>query len=175
MMAGPEDREQRVHAHAVHLLAQAREELNKADTKAQVLLGVVGIGVSAVAGGLLAGSWSPFELSPWVQWGWWLGAVAALASLVCLAGAVYPRTARLPGAPPRGIAYFADVERYATAEAVAVVLREPANLDLLRLAEQIKQISSIVVRKYRLIKWGFWLLLAAIVCCLVPVVVQLML
>lgn len=176
VLAAPaDDGEQRVHAHALHLLAQAREELNKADTKAQVLLGVVGLGVSAVAGGLLAGSWSPLKLNPWVQWLWWTGATAALSSLICLAGAVYPRTSRLKGSPARGIAYFADVQRYGTAEAVVAVLREPTNHDLLRLAEQIKQNSTIVIRKYQLIKWGFWLLLSAIVLCITPVLINLML
>lgn len=167
------EREAQVYAHAVYLLTQAREELNKADAKAQVLLGVVGLGVGAVVGGLLAGSWSPFRLSPWIQWAWWLGAASAVAALVCLAGAVYPRTGPDKASDGRGISYFADVRRYHSAQAVADVLRRSPNHDLLRLAGQIKQISRIVTRKYQLIRWGFWLLLAAILLSITAVLVNL--
>ncbi|MFF3664564.1 Pycsar system effector family protein [Microtetraspora malaysiensis] len=146
-------------ARGERMLTEAREELNRADAKAQVLLGVAGIGIGAVTGGLLAGSWSPLRLHTGLQWVWWAGAACALAALVCLAGAVYPRITRRAPGPPR---YFGDIRGRGSAREIADALRDRANDDLTRVAEQIRAVSAIVLRKYLLIKWGFWLLLASI-------------
>ncbi|MER6505442.1 Pycsar system effector family protein [Nonomuraea sp. NPDC001636] len=143
--------------YGAQLLREAREELNRADAKAQVLLGIVGIGLGAVAGGLLAGSWSPSEMSNAVEWLWWVGAAAALASVVVLAGAVYPRLDRRKGSG--AVMYYADVHRLDSTAAVASALMRSSALDLERVADQLYRVSHIVGRKYRLIRWGFWLLL----------------
>ncbi|MEU7738948.1 Pycsar system effector family protein [Nonomuraea sp. NPDC049158] len=144
-------------AYGTQLLSEAREELNRADTKAQVLLGIVGIGLGAVTGGLLAGSWSPFAISNAIEWLWWAGAAAALASVVVLAGAVYPRLDRRKGSG--AVMYYADVFHLDSTAAVASALRRSSALDLERVADQLYRVSHIVGRKYRLIRWGFWLLL----------------
>ncbi|MEU1731556.1 Pycsar system effector family protein [Streptosporangium sp. NPDC020145] len=154
----PSDPETRARAHGSRMLAEAREELNRADAKAQVLLGVAGVGIGAVAGGLLAGNWSPLRLHTALQWLWWAGAGCALAALFCLAKAVYPRITRRP----LGITYFGDVRRYRSAEEIAKALRDRTDGDLIELAEQIRAVSVIVLRKYLLIRWGFWLLLASV-------------
>ncbi|MER6574959.1 Pycsar system effector family protein [Nonomuraea sp. NPDC001023] len=144
-------------AYGTQLLTEAREELNRADTKAQVLLGIVGIALGAVAGGLLAGSWSPFEMSNAVEWLWWAGAAAAVASVVVLAGAVYPRLDRRKGS--RAVMYYADVLHLDSTATVAGALMRSSALDLERVADQLYRVSHIVGQKYRLIRWGFWLLL----------------
>ncbi|WP_326824622.1 Pycsar system effector family protein [Streptosporangium sp. NBC_01756] len=150
-------------SYGAQLLSEAREELNRADAKAQVLLGVVGLGLGAIAGGLLAGSWSPFSLSNEVEWLWWVGSAAALSTLLCLARAVYPRTARRGATDSGTVTYFADVLRFDSAEAVAEALMRSSTLDLARVSDQLRQVSGIVSHKYRLVRWGFWLLLIAIV------------
>jgi hypothetical protein len=160
------------YAYGTQLLSEAREELNRADAKAQVLLGIVGIGLGAVAGGLLAGSWSPFALSNAVEWLWWAGAAAALASVVMLAGAVYPRLDRrkVCGAAM----YYADILHFDSPATVASALMRSSALDLERVADQLYRVSHIVGQKYRLIRWGFWLLLggmaAAVSAALIDVV-----
>ncbi|MEU0482414.1 Pycsar system effector family protein [Streptosporangium sp. NPDC006013] len=153
--------EENACAYGTQLLQETREELNRADTKAQVLLGIVGIGLGGVIGGLLAGSWSPFELSNNIEWLWWAGAAAALASVVMLAGAVYPRLDRRKRSD--AVMYYADVIRFESATVVSSALMRSSALDLERIADQLYRVSHIVSRKYRLIRWGFWLLLSGMV------------
>ncbi|GAA3005980.1 Pycsar system effector family protein [Streptosporangium longisporum] len=167
----PRDRDAQARARGARLFTEAREELNRADTKAQVLLGVAGLGIGAIAGGLLAGNWSPMKLHVGLQWLWWVGAVCALAALVCLAGAVYPRITKRA----LGFTYFGDVNRYGSAVKIANALRKHDDEDLTALAEQIRTISVIVTRKYRLIRWGFWLLLISIGSTVGSAVIQLVL
>jgi hypothetical protein len=144
-------------AYGTQLLREAREELNRADSKSQVLLGIVGIGLGAVTGGLLSGNWSPFALSNAIEWLWWVGAAAALASVVVLAGAVYPRLDRrkIHGAAM----YYADILHLDSPATVTRALIRSSELDLERVADQLYRVSHIVGQKYRLIRWGFWLLL----------------
>ncbi|WP_433514731.1 Pycsar system effector family protein [Nonomuraea sp. CA-143628] len=160
-------------AYGAQLLSEAREELNKADTKAQVLLGIVGIGLGAVAGGLLAGSWSPFTLSNAVEWLWWAGAAAALAAVIVLASAVYPRLDRREQSS--GVMYFGDVARFASTAAVSSALMRSSTLDLERIADQLRRVSKIVGQKYRLIRWGFWLVLGGTTATVSAVLINLVL
>ncbi|GAA0408221.1 hypothetical protein GCM10009530_70700 [Microbispora corallina] len=156
--------------YGTQLLTEAREELNRADTKAQVLLGVVGIGLGAVTGGLLAGSWSPFTMSNAIEWLWWAGAAMALASVVVLAGAVYPRLDRRKGND--AVMYYADVLHLESTAAVASALMKSSTLDLERIVDQLQRVSWIVGQKYRLIRWGFWLLLTGTVATVSAVLIN---
>ncbi|WP_436759828.1 Pycsar system effector family protein [Streptosporangium sp. V21-05] len=167
------ERAEAARAYATRLFTEAREELNRADAKAQVLLGVAGIGLGAVAGGLLAGSWSPFELSDTVEWLWWAGILAALAALSCLTGAVYPRTGKTKSNKPGYIGYYGDVLRFDSNEATIAALSRSSVLDLERTTDQIRRLSRIIERKYQLIRWGFWLLLKAIVLTLGAIMINL--
>jgi hypothetical protein len=160
-------------AYGTQLLQEARDELNRADAKAQVLLGIVGIGLGAIAGGLLAGSWSPFELSDAVEWLWWIGTAAALASVVTLAGAVYPRLDRRERSGT--VMYYADVLGYESAAAVSRALMRSSRLDLERTSDQLYRVSWILGRKYRLIRWGFWFLLVGIAATVSAVLIDVVL
>ena len=73
------------------LLAEAREELNRADNKASMLFALFGIGFGAVLAGIIAGDWKPSGLAVGAEVVWWLGAGAAVAALVALGAAVWPR------------------------------------------------------------------------------------
>ncbi len=158
--SGPDAESDAARAHGERLLQEAREELDRADAKAQVLLATAGIGLGAVGAGLLAGTWSPFTLNDMVEWLWWLGVAATLASVAALAGAVYPRLSR----PRRdgSLAYFGDVVKYGTAAEIAEALTRSREPGLTKTAEQLLLVSVIVGRKYRLIRWGFWLLLGGV-------------
>lgn len=156
-------------AYGALLLSEAREELNRADAKAQVLLGVVGLGLGATAAGLFAGTWSPFSLSNGIEWLWWVGSGAALLALGCLAAAVYPRTTRVDTVRSGMVSYWADVLPYTTTEEVTEALLRSRTLDLARVSDQLRQVAHIVRRKYRLIRWGFWLLLLALIATLTSV------
>ncbi|GAA3826983.1 hypothetical protein GCM10022226_54810 [Sphaerisporangium flaviroseum] len=162
-------------AYALRLLAETREEVNKADAKAQVLLGVAGVGLGAVVGGLIAGGWSPFRLANSVEWLWWAGTVTALGALACLAGAVYPRTGISHVKDPRIVAYYGDVMRFESVHTLANALVAASAPDLRRIADQVLRVSGIVDRKYRLIRWGFWLLSAAVLSTIASVVLDLIL
>ncbi|MEV4173806.1 Pycsar system effector family protein [Nonomuraea sp. NPDC049709] len=105
--------------------------------------------------------WRPprgeLALSNAVEWLWWVGAAAALASVVVLAGAVYPRLDRreVYGAAM----YYADIVHLDSPATVTSALMRSSESDLERVADQLYRVSHIVGRKYRLIRWGFWLLL----------------
>ncbi|RCG27369.1 hypothetical protein DQ384_27120 [Sphaerisporangium album] len=172
MSAVRKEAEAAAFAYAVKLLADTREETNKADAKAQVLLGVSGVGLGAVAGGLFAGDWSPASLSNAVEWLWWTGVAAALASLACLAGAVYPRTGMSDAKGAKVVAYYGDIVRFDSVPALATALIGAAKPDLRQISDQVHKMSHIVYRKYRLIRWGFWLLAAAIVSTITSVIID---
>ena len=164
---------EQVRAYGARLLAESREELTRADGKAQVLLGIVGVGLGAVTGGLLAGSWSPFRLSNAVEWLWWTGIAAAVTAMVLIAAAVYPRSSGRRPMNGDQISYFADLSGFASGRAVTEGLRRSAAHDLERMGDQLHRISRIVETKYRLIRWGFWLMLAALVATVGSVLVNL--
>lgn len=152
------------------LLAETREELDRADRKAQILFAAAGIGVSAVLGGIAAGRWSPFLLEGWAAFTWWTGAALVLIGMLLLALAVFPR---IKHSDPHGkVAYFGHVASYPTVEALTAALRD-AGTDLhRRTLDQLLTISGIVVRKYRLISWGLWMVGIGILLALVAVVGQ---
>jgi hypothetical protein len=55
--------------------------------------------------------------------------------------------------------YYADVLRLDSTATVTSALMQSSALDLERVADQLYRVSRIVGQKYRLIRWGFWLLL----------------
>jgi hypothetical protein len=151
-------------AYAAALLRETREELDRADKKASLLLAAAGVAIGALITGLLAGDWSPFELHNLVEWIWWLGVGCAAAAIAALASAVYPRIARL-GPPPSVVAYFGDVVTIKSHDALKEALRDSSSLNLDRLTDQVGQVSAIVRTKYVLIRSGLQLLGAATVLC----------
>ncbi|GII66268.1 hypothetical protein Skr01_63530 [Sphaerisporangium krabiense] len=157
-------------AHAGRLMAEVRDEINRADAKAQVLLGVAGVGLGAVAGGLFAGDWSPYDLSNAVEWLWWTGVAAALGALACLSGAVYPRTGARRAAKPSIAAYYGDIARFESVRSLAAALLGGARPDLRQVSDQLRTLSRIAHRKYVFIRWGFWLLGAAVGCTVIAIV-----
>src|SRR5690349_5547050 len=73
------------------MLAEAREELTRADGKASILLSALGIAVGVVAGAILAGDWNPHNNlhRPW-ELLWWIGCALVGTTSVLLGLAIYP-------------------------------------------------------------------------------------
>jgi hypothetical protein len=66
------------------LLRDSREELNRADSKAQILLGVFGIVYGVLLAAVVAGDWAPNHLCDGAEVVWWAGAVLLTGGLSLL-------------------------------------------------------------------------------------------
>ncbi|MDT3396031.1 DUF5706 domain-containing protein [Streptomyces sp. B1866] len=152
--------------HAAALLAEAHAEVERADNKAQILLAAVGVAAGALAGGVFAGSWSPFSLGLAVQWLWWLGLAVGAVGTGLLAGAVYPRPLRRHGADPEAlVGYFGDALHFPSDEELADAVRRSAASRLELTVNQLRQVSTIVTVKYRAVARGMWCVAAALAGC----------
>lgn len=141
------------------ILAETREEVNRADTKASILLGAIGIAVSGVVGDMVNGVVSGVVSGAWgASWPWlrWTAVGAAFLSVTLLLMALYPRRIRLRR--PLVNAYFGDVVAHSDPRALRAALERPSPDELGRLTDQIHTISRIVSTKYRLIQLALWCL-----------------
>ena len=159
--------------HARHFLAEAREELSRAESKAAVLLAAQGVVVGALLAALMTRRWTPFELRDGVvEWTWWLGIVCLVFAVVCLAAAVWPKIGSSDSAKRRP-AFFGDFARFEDAQKLAAALRMRDEADALeRAANQVLLVSRIVRRKYRFIRASMVLLGTAAALCLGSVLVN---
>lgn len=133
------------------LLDETRDEINRADTKANILLAMAGLGVAALGGGLIN-----VDLTLDSE----RGAVQALAGsalamlaagITLLAVAVLPRIGKATKGRAR---YFMDHAQYEDlAEFRAAVQYEAERADERHL-RQLLDLSKIVRRKYRLTQIG---------------------
>ena len=132
------------HVLTSKLLLETREELARADGKAQILFAAAGVVIGVVLSGLLAGNWRPTDLSCLGETVWWLGVVAAAGGLGALVAGIWPRL--VPAALGR-VTYFEDVRRHETYDALIPRLNaEAARRD--RDAEQLWRLSKMAHRKY---------------------------
>jgi hypothetical protein len=142
------------------MLAEAREDISYADHKASMVLAALGIGFSALLGGLFASSWRPNDLVSWGEVAWWIGGACALASVIFAGLAVWPRVGSKT--PSDDVYYWGDVRRYASVKALTEHL-DKAPVDVIaRTRNQLWVISEIVDRKYLMIRRAMALGLAAI-------------
>jgi hypothetical protein len=147
--------------YAPSLLDNAREEIDRADAKASILLAASGVAAGALLAGLIAGTWSPFKLHVGIQWTWWAGVVEAALGIGCLALAVYPREHKNDSGIPWAVLYYGDVLVYPTTTQLVSALNRSAETNIERIADQLRHVSWIVHYKYRLIRWGMRLLFLA--------------
>lgn len=163
------------YRYGAELLAQARDELNRADSKASILLAAVGVALGAVTSGIVASGWSPSRLPTTLTVVWWIGTAIVAGGVAALLAAVYPRRRRRAvrsGRRPGDIAYYADVAAFQSAHEVTSAIRRSADHDLELLAEQLLHVSQIAGRKYRLVGWGIWLVAVGVVCALTTFLVS---
>ncbi|MFJ2305785.1 Pycsar system effector family protein [Streptomyces sp. NPDC087787] len=139
---------------AQRLLAELRDEIARADTKASVLVAALGM-TAGVFTGLVAGKdWSPSSLSGPGTALWWAGTAALALSLVALVLAVLPRFRSGSWAQGRPLCYFGDIQQAVRegrlAEALADTERDPAAAVLAALSDR----SRIATSKHRWIRTG---------------------
>jgi hypothetical protein len=136
------------------LLADLRGEITRADAKATVLVGALGISAGVLAALLPRCDWNPGRLPRPAALLWWAGAASLVIALFALLLAVMPRYGRSRWTPGRPLTYFGDVRRAARAGRLTAALietgRDPAPGLLLALAET----SGIAARKHFWIRTG---------------------
>lgn len=152
-MAEPADTDDaRTAALAETLLREAADEITRADEKASLLIGSLGIMFSIVLSGILGGHWSPADLSPFGMGVWSLGVLISAASLVSGAIAVWPRLSK----PPKegAITFWGHVRGLDSPQEVAEALRTRGLQPPLRTFQQLQVLSAVVQHKYRSIRWA---------------------
>ncbi|MET9848737.1 Pycsar system effector family protein [Streptomyces ossamyceticus] len=134
----------------LRLLGDLRAEIARADTKASVLVGALGI-----TAGLLGGhGWGPAGLPPATAVLWWLGAASLFAALFALLLAVLPRYRRSSWEPGRPLTYFGDVRRAARSGGLAAAVAEAGRDPSVGLFPALAETSRIVARKHLWIRTG---------------------
>ncbi|MEW2567539.1 Pycsar system effector family protein [Streptomyces sp. NPDC047070] len=150
-MAAPDDPRLRA---GIQLLADLRSEITRADAKAAVLAGVLGMSAGGLGALLTGRGWNPSLLSLPGALLWWTGVASLTAALFALLLAVIPRYRTTPWAPGRPLTYFGDIRRAALAGQLTAALaetgRDPERGLLLALAET----SGIAARKHFWIRTG---------------------
>jgi hypothetical protein len=161
-----------VEQRAKTLLAETREELVRADAKATPLLGVNGILVAAVLAGVIAGNFSPSDLSCWAEPLFWFGAAAVLLAEALLCAAVFPRVGHPQNSPsPVPPRYFGDVARIDSCEQLAKALEQEEDAAE-RALNELFALSRVAVMKYRLIAAALFALAIGVIACAVAVLVN---
>ena len=142
-------------ALAAEMLGEVMTEIDRADSKASLLIGSLGIAFSIVLSGILGGGWNPAELGPWGVALWSIGALAATASVAAAALAVWPRLSKGPG--PGAITYWEQVRGMGSPQEVAEALATRGLHAPERTYQQLLVLSAVVQRKYRCIRWSMML------------------
>lgn len=148
-----------LRAYAGQLLAETREELTRADSKAATLFAGVGVVVAVVVGAVAGSDVEVSKLD--TCWKVTITSSALLQSLglTKLGMALRPKTTK----PLKGpLHYYGDVKSYldshgqpdarALRAAAAAVAADPAARDL----EQFTVLAGVVDTKFRRIKVGLW-------------------
>lgn len=143
------------------LLAETREELSKADGKAQILLAISGVVIGVVLGGAISGDWNPSDLDGCARILWWVGVGVAAAGVGSLGFAVFPR---LLDSDDERITYFEDVLRHKDCAALAKALNNEATRGD-RDVEQLLRLSRVAHLKYSAIQVAMTALVVAAALC----------
>jgi hypothetical protein len=153
---------------AATLLAESREELERADSKAAMLLASFSLLVGVVIAGVLAGDFNPSALECAGEPIWWAGCAAVGASLVALARAIYPTLRHGEAEGP--VTYFGHAAGKDAAAIEAALKRQLASGHS-RTVEQLTVVSATAWRKYRFVQAALWLFGAGVGLCILGVVV----
>ena len=137
---------------SAQLLAETREEITRADSKAATILAAAGVAGSVVVAGIVAGQWSPNELGTWTRLLWWVGATLGLYGTGKLGHCLLPRTRNTQ--PRTEVDYYGDASRYSTWQSLRgdLLRLEPGAFD--RNVRQFHQNADIVSVKYSRLRWG---------------------
>jgi len=136
------------------LLAELRSEVARADGKASVLVGALGM-TGGVFSGLLAGrGWTPGELSATATVLWWAALAALGLSLFALLLAVLPRYRSEQWTPGRPLSYFGDIQQAVRQGQLETALGDTRRDPTTGLTKALADMSQIVARKHQWIRTG---------------------
>ncbi|MFJ9632097.1 Pycsar system effector family protein [Streptomyces sp. NPDC101175] len=136
------------------LLSELRNEVSRADGKASVLVGALGM-TGGVFSGLLAGrGWTPGRLSAVGTLLWWVALASLAVSLFALLLAVLPRYRSEPWAPGRPLSYFGDIQQAVRQGQLETALGDTGRDPTTGLTTALAELSQIVTRKHQWIRTG---------------------
>jgi hypothetical protein len=130
------------------LLSEMREEIGRADTKASILIGAVGM----CSGLLAARAAAPTGVVSGILW--WCGAGAWVVAICFLLLAATPRYRRSTWKQDEPLSYFLDIRRAARAGHLAEAVRSTETEPLAALTVALANTSDIVTAKHRCIRAG---------------------
>ncbi|MFJ5798909.1 Pycsar system effector family protein [Streptomyces decoyicus] len=136
------------------LLSDLRGEIARADNKASVLVGVLGISAGLLGGVLAARGWRPSALPTAASVVWWLGIGALAVSLAALLMAVLPRYGPSRWQPGQPVTYFGDIQRISEPDELARALADTERDPVAALVDALRENSRIVGSKHRWIRIG---------------------
>ena len=139
-------------AYAQQMLAEAREELMRADSKAAMLLSAALVAGSFLGGAAFSGEWSPLAIPGCWQWMLWAGLVAWFVAVVDLLAAAFPRIGR--PTDRTHLTYFRHAEMHMSPDELRDSLASVAHDPLHRLVDQLWNVSKVAVMKYRRVQRG---------------------
>ncbi|MFF9847996.1 Pycsar system effector family protein [Streptomyces litmocidini] len=134
------------------ILSETREELGKADQKANLLLAALGVATAAIIGAFASAKVNPLRFDVIAQCLFWSGCATVGFALVFLGMAVFPylghgKTGRMY--------YFGDVAaNEGSEERVLALIRAASHTE--RNVQQVVVLAASVVRKYRRIRQGIF-------------------
>lgn len=131
------------------LLSEAREELNRADQKASILMAAATVSAASIISGVLGSGWRAGVLSPLSAASWWVGAALVLVGIGLLLWALFPRWRASGHTAGPYFGEVADAESLLTLDAVTA---PTVDAYLHRIAGQYLQVARIARRKYVLIQ-----------------------
>ena len=140
--------------HVRRLLDETREEVSRADTKASIVLAGSGVVVGILLTGLVTGDVDLKGEGGIVSVLAWIAGVLLVGGVGFVGSAVYPHT---KGAEPGHARWFAEIAQYED-EATLAEAAQADQADGGRDLHQARVLAVIVARKYRLTKFGMWLL-----------------
>jgi hypothetical protein len=155
------------------LLRESREELERIDLKASILLSVSGLSLVGLAHAAAFENWDPRTLGVF-QWFLWAGVVFACGAIVALAGAVWPRLSH--ATDEEGLLYFGHVARHNRVEELHASLDREASTHPSPTDHAVKRllaVSKIIDMKYRWIRWGMGLFGLAVPLWAVAIIIAL--
>ncbi|GAA2900064.1 hypothetical protein GCM10010517_65630 [Streptosporangium fragile] len=172
--AGPAREHDPIIGYIRETLADARQEVRRADETAVTLLATTGTAAGAVVAGLLDGRLRPGELPGRVEWLWWAGMLFWVLGLLLLVAALHPRSARLAGrALERRRAYPGGFAARVPAGPGGRGRDPRSGVDLLVL--RIRALGAVSDAKECYIRRGVMLMLFSLACCVSAVFIDRML
>ncbi|EPD55447.1 Pycsar system effector family protein [Streptomyces sp. HGB0020] len=138
----------------VQLLADLRGEIARADAKATVLVGMLGLTAGLLSALLIDLHWTPARLPAPAAALWWTGTALLALSLFALLFAVTPRYGRSHWAPGLPLTYFGDICRAVRADHLSSALADTDRAPARALRAALAENSRIAARKHCWIRTG---------------------